>query len=115
MTNDEMRIAVAESLGWAEITGRFGVPPVGNPNTPLRALPNFPSDLNAINEAVRSLSNSLYKDKDGFEWHDQAEFVVQLERIVIRDNDNATNFDIYSATAAQRCEACLRVKGLWKE
>ena len=115
MTNEEQRIAIAEACGLTVHNGivchviedRNGDPEL----EPLGDLPDYPNDLNAMQEAV--LKNAEILDHG---------YQSKLREIVMRDSTEAMRFgtntvsDIffYHATAAQRAEAFLKTKGLWK-
>jgi hypothetical protein len=76
-------------------------------------LPDYPNDLNAMHEAVRSIAVT-----------NGHEFCMHLRSIVVRDceNDPLCTLDtgvvhdtyFYNATARQRAEAFLRTLNLWK-
>lgn len=65
MTNDELRIRVAELCGWTSIGQRRQFPcagVVGYPPTTsglLHALPDYPNDLNAMREARQHLTTDI--------------------------------------------------------
>lgn len=132
MTNDEIRIAVAESMGWGDIKrcGKSSMQP-SDTGAQLRGtkdditssertyyfLPNYPLDLNACAEFEKTL--------EPFEWSD---YTMAIRRIIQRDcnkpecyvpgSDRSqliADFWFYHATALQRCEAFLRTRGLWVE
>jgi hypothetical protein len=132
MTDNEIRIAVAEAIGWTDIheetieyanvesrsidlwTVLAGITYEGK----RRAIRNYPTDLNACAEFEETLSPD-----------DQVKYVEALEQI-IRDAENLLcsdpigtkwpfnhfgRFAFATASARQRCTAFLRTKGLWKE
>ncbi len=104
MTNDEIRIAIAETVGWKDV--RFigddacitGIKPnyPDYPNPARFELPNYPSDLNAMHEVVMAQDKAFRK-------------VMRFWLYELTDQMSA-----HDATALQRAEAYLRVKGLWK-
>lgn len=121
MTPEAQRIAIAEACGWKGIhmrnssgarseTGQtpWGIGPngewavIGKQDTKYAPLPNYPADLNAMHEAESKLQeperthylNLLY---------DEHRYRADSEWAQVH------------ATAAQRAEAWLRVKGLYKE
>jgi hypothetical protein len=67
-------------------------------------IPDFPADLNACHEMEKALSSV-----------ERFEFARELNDITgagwVDEADNL--FIVAHATAAQRCEAFLRVKGKW--
>ena len=105
MTNAEIRIKVAESLGMT------GVWPGGywngrDASGKLILIPNYPESLDACAEMVKSFT---YEEADEFDDH--------LCDICKRDNDLADNpapwrFAVTNATPLQRCLAYLKTKGL---
>ena len=119
MTNDEIRIAVAQARGWRwKIYNDGNLDAVWSPGPNgkwegsfvefLEGLPNYPVDLNAMHEAEKTLDN----------WPD---YLHHLCCVICGDSDEPYNQDattifcMVKATAIQRAEAFLRVKGLWKE
>lgn len=124
MTPEQINIAIAESIGWKRGTA-WSDPPEwylhgtangcfsldGRAGTKL--LPDYFADLNRCADFERTL------DFAGFQGRQDYEKWIRL--IVARDNglnydaDCAGDFGLITATAIQRCEAYLRVKGLWVE
>jgi len=80
----EINIAIAKSVGWK--IGR------GEPS-----VRNYCTDLNAMHEAERTISGLA----------DQLQYLHLLSPIHFE-------WTLATATARQRAEAFLRVKGLWK-
>lgn len=115
MTDEQINIAIAESLGWRSKSGAKGgikwVDKNGNGkdggglygygyNDELKSsdLPNYASDLNAIHEAEA--------------------LIIKLGHRAIRTYEDILQKQIANivfATARQRCEAYLRTIGKWKE
>ncbi len=97
MNAEEIRSAVAEACGWLDVRpadcvkGQVsGIPPKHISEFQLRDwVPNYPSDLNACAEMEKMLSED--------------EMSLYIKKICS------------VADAYERCEAFLRVKGLWKE
>lgn len=107
MTNEEINIAIAESMGWdvafdtlCNITPDHNGEPVIEPIEPL---PNYTSDLNACHE----FEKVLYIQNETAQ---QAQKRVFYE-MLLYDFDNHP----IHATARQRCVAYLRTIGKWKE
>ena len=101
MTDQEIRIAVTEELGWIntpdgwyDSINRRTFPWIGNHN-----LPDYCHDLNACAEMEKALTEEQWIDYQATLWG-------------ILDRDRETN--PRSATARQRCEAFLRVRGKWR-
>ena len=121
MTPEAMRIAIAEACGWTNCKpvgmGREkGIHPLnqkfGDVGYAYWNIPLYDEDLNAIHEAEKTLTPV---EADQCDRH--------LERIMFR-NDRDDNWvggyrnvtvRKWHATAAQRCEAFLKAKNLWKE
>jgi hypothetical protein len=108
MSDDEIRIAIAEARGLEQCQMIDGIPSGIKP--PLRdwmPVPDWPADLNACHEFEETLTDE-----------DQSDYTDALA-LVLRANWNSNNgYDhwmIAHATARQRCEAFLKVKGLWRE
>lgn len=123
MKPEQIRIKVAEACGWKWyyfafnaceggfyqillpadwIAMKNGVPVDTRPDgweEEAANVPNFPEDLNAIQEAWSTLG-----------WEEKNECVEHLKDIV-----KEADCEAYFATAAQRCEAFLSVKGLFQE
>jgi len=91
MTPEQQNIAIAEVMGWTR-HGCYWLKP-GSRNT--RRLPAYHSDLNACAEFEATLT--------GNEWDKYC------------DHFGGSLRGCASATAPQRCEAFLRVKGLWRD
>lgn len=109
MSTDQINVAIAELCGWTVVNGvicntipdNHGDPmlePVGN-------LPDYHGSLDAMAQAEATLT-------DGEDEH----YWVTLHRIT--DSWAARDWEdwkaVGSATAAQRAEAFLRVKGKWR-
>ena len=121
MDEKEQRIKIAEACGWDcdpeetrewDSRGQWCVAPAGYhfkwPYSDLVSkamhLPDYLNDLNAIQEAVMSLSIPQRSD-----WS------VELNKTMGMESSLCGWQDLITATAAQRCEAYLKVKGLWDE
>lgn len=113
MTNEEMRIAIAGALRWRNVHNSYrfdGIVGI-SPNTGYTSpIPNYPEDLNACYEMEKSLTDTVEND----EW---SKYCIALNSIACQLKCKQINTCGYtvSATPRQRCEAFLRVKGLWKE
>ena len=129
MTDEQINIAIAESLGWkVRWQNQGGAPalenkPAGhcwavwtNPNgwgldsnyDPIFP-PNYTSDLNACHECVKTLTDAQ-----------RTTYREHLSKIWTRDYNSRCGLfprhdDSVNATARQRCEAYLRTIEKWKE
>ena len=99
LTDDEIRVRVAEICGWADIReedrsgfgGYRGTDPNGKT---LSFVPNYPADLNACAEMERTMTRAQLWLFDDYMLH------------ICRDAMMAKH-----ATARQRCQAFLTVMG----
>ena len=117
MTKDQQIFAVAKLRGYnteRQVLGSCFVyyDPLGRL---LARLPQYPGDLNAIAEAVLSLSTKEFRGADGSMHTQQGDFNMHLERIIQRDTGTCLQFDVINASAAQRCEAYLATLGKLEE
>ena len=98
MTDEQMRIAIAEACGWEVISNTLcNVKPDknGDPEIePIAPLPDYPEDLNACAEFEKTLT-----DKE----------LWQIDAILFNLPDCRAPF---VATARQRCLAYLKTKGI---
>ena len=90
MTNEQINIAIAESLGWKLLANNRWTRPCGF----YADLPNYTSDLNAMHEAEIAMFES-----DGLLWHKYASCL---------DEDYVNQPYTIGATARQRAEAYLK-------
>lgn len=109
MTPEAQRIAIAEACGYrkGESSPLWWARPVGQPFKAcgVKDLPDYLSDLNAMHEAEKVLTEE--------QWHDYWNWLfVATTRGV--DTRNAEH-KIAHATAAQHAEAFLRTLNLWKD
>jgi hypothetical protein len=120
MTQEEMRIKIAEACGWTTkaFTGFSGEDDewftedrVYKPNgdwATIGKYPDYPNDLNAMHEAEKTLTEK-----------EQVWYLQKLTQVRLKQGSGGIIACIIDkttfATAAQRAEAFLRVKGLWKE
>ena len=101
MSDDEMRVAIAEACGWKP--SAFGkCDMAGNPFPGWDTPPDYFHDLNAMHEAVTSLSEA-----EQVEW---AGYLYDVARANHHDKDVA----MAQATAAQRAEAFGKTLNLWE-
>jgi len=119
MTNDEIRIAIAQACGWRwKIYDDGNLDAVWSPGPNgkwegsfvefIEGLPNYPEDLNAMREAISTLK----------EHEEMWNYLRELKEIVTPHFDweeFMCAWCLMNATAHQRAEAFLRLKGLWKE
>lgn len=110
MTNEQIRIAVAEALGWecyegVYVKGDGSTPRVMGdaPHKVYDLIPNYPESLDACAE---------------FENDAPEDYWIELWRVVLGHKAvmNEANLALFGkATPLQRCEALLRLKGKWVE
>ena len=111
MSDQEINIAIAEALGWTEVTDnrKFHQCPTGfppNSEGTLAYVSDYCGDLNAMRKAETGLNEAKY---DGFQKH-----LLEIVSPKTHWSDMAIT-RIVSATARQRAEAFLRTIGKWKE
>ena len=109
MTDQQINIAIAESLGWKLLANNRWTKPCGI----YADLPDYTSDLNACHEFERMLT---IKQSSDYVWN----LNHYHPTATIHDFDDLTEmrteaFKIVNATARQRCEAYLRTLGKWIE
>ena len=100
MTNHEIRIAVAKACGRSVIL----CPIHHSYECCGRSFPDYPNDLNACVEFEKTLTND-----------EQPQYFRELCPDEWKWIDHNALPLLCFATARQRCEAFLRVKGLWKD
>lgn len=127
MTNQEIIIAVAESLGWKmndhpdtqeSIKGWTHPTPwvlkPDNTQAMIHDIPDYPNDLNACVVFERALDHSEY-----CRYRSTLYCLVRPIEDANEFNNNRLCYqqdrDYLSATAHQRCEAYLKCRGLWKD
>ena len=114
LSDNEIRIKVAELLGWADLVearnspdaekfrlmlvGPFALTGTTPNGTACWRVPNYPQDLNACAEMEETLDDS---QKDNFEY---------VLGIVIGPGREHWRWHLLHATARQRCEAFIAVK-----
>jgi|LakMenE18May11ns_1017448.scaffolds.fasta_scaffold9133820_2 hypothetical protein len=96
MTDQQINIAIAESLGWTNINHGTVQYTARMPNGKWDIIPNYTADLNTCHELEKALNTD---DAHSYYW--------RLEREL--------GWEYASATARQRCEAYLRTIEKWKE
>lgn len=130
MNEEVQKITIAKECGWREAfpakekphpeTKRGGILlPYNwvNEQTHQRAmeLPDYLNDLNAMHGAEKALK----EDKADLRGTDErCCFITHLGKIIdcwSPGNHHNSLFQLTHATAAQRAEAFLRAKGLWKD
>lgn len=110
MTNDEIRIKIAEACGWTHVEKEEGGAVYGYPKTNscrLFAIPNYPEDLNAMHEAEKVLT-----DEQDLEY---SEFLALVVKARWGANNSCDMQRLRSATAAQRADAFCETLNLWEE
>lgn len=111
MTNEQIRIAVAEECGWKRATHAKGW------NTPNgtyigESLPNYPESLDACAEFEKGLTAT-----ELVEYNSNLKLIINRDRVKRGLGTHplaAYDFE-WHATPLQRCEAFLRLKGKWKD
>lgn len=99
LTNDAMRVLVAEAMGWIKVRQHWEKDDVSaylNDSHCHTQLPNFPGDLNACAKMEQTLTPE-----------EQAEYSRHLA-----SNNDCQIYALYHATAEQRVRAYLVAKGL---
>lgn len=110
MSDDETRAAIAEKCGYSSI--RQDAPLWFEDLGQNRFVPDYPNDLNACHEFEKTLFN------DPGKWPDFAEQLTVVcfgVKTGLNDLGHIKAAYVAHATARQRCEAFLRVHGLWKD
>lgn len=102
MSPEQQRIAIAEACGWKEaimITANTWVGCLDG--SALKPIPHYTDDLNAMHEAEKTLGDlwDLYAD----------------QLCANRPEEPSAIKCVMFATAAQRAEAFLKIKGKWEE
>jgi hypothetical protein len=100
VNDNEANRLIAEACGWKPDGYGHWKHPTRNLSEDVESLPDYCHDLNAMHEAEKL----LYKNN----------FISHLRRVLISDHIDCLENCVF-ATARQRAEAFLRVKGLWKE
>jgi hypothetical protein len=101
MTSEAQRIAIAQACGWkvclSSLQSGMDCYIGGTPDTATRRIPipDYLNDLNAMADAEKMLT------------------MEQKERYGKALAVKGWSWDIWHASAGQRAEAFLRVKGLW--
>jgi hypothetical protein len=99
VSDEQINIAIAESLGWESCgmasTGKL----MGYKTEEWERLPDYIVDLNVCHEFEKTL--------DGM---NQISYLAKLH-----ENNHYCSWGGTCATARQRCEAYLRTLGKWKE
>lgn len=110
MTDEQINIAIAESLGWKYETRRMmgyggmssATAYYWTKNGSIGEIPNYTADLNACHEFEKKLS---LKDRNVYtSWLYESSLNLGL-----------ATWESAHATARQRCEAYLRTIGKWIE
>jgi len=118
MTDQEINIAIAVACGWKRrqdcdylsksFSGNFEKQELWELNGRVTHLPDYCHDLNAMHEAEEHFESAMC-----------GQFEDELHKLLLEDWRKGTArgglWPIWHATALQRAEAFLRVKGLWKE
>lgn len=92
MTEEQMRLAIAEACGWKPDKRGLGWL---NPHGYYAPEPDYLADLNAMHEAEKSIDAGLL-----------AKYTTELLKVC------GGPMSVHFATAAQRAEAFLKTKGI---
>lgn len=98
MTPEQQRIAIAEVCGWEINKRKWLAKPPNDSWQYLDTIPDYLNDLNAMHEAMKTLSLKM-----GFEFCSH-----------LNDMGILGDWDMLTATAAQRAEAFLKTIGKWE-
>lgn len=121
MTDQQIRIAVAEVMGWRfvrkERDDNRMIDPKGHYSS-TDSIPNYPADLNACHEMEKILTREQriearwhlvqITDDNYTTWEPHEYKTLDIWEMSLSDIDACLN-----ATARQRCEAFLRTLGKW--
>ena len=118
MSDDEMRVAIAEACGWKEHPSKQGWIWLGEQPQPsgLNQPPDYPNDLNAMHEVEKALTNAQRR------YYPEALIAVHPLHYDPREKQFGTEIEddtamklflLVNMTAAQRAEAFLRTIGKW--
>lgn len=112
MTDNAIRAACAEAVGWKDINAKHGAP-IGRPahwdtekDTRWFNLPDYLNDLNATHELEATLTK-----------REILEYQIQLYRVASESDSfdgGYASWHYIHASARQRSESFLRTKGLWR-
>lgn len=102
MSPEQQRIKIAEACGWKRDSRGLGWL---SPSGEYIDLPDYLNDLNAAHE----MENGLKPD-------DFSKYLLQLQKLTQSEHryEVENRYALIHATSAQRCEAFLKTKGLWK-
>lgn len=109
MNTRDIRIAIAESIGWRYLEGGMWHHPDGS-TVPEILIPDYCNDLNAMHE-VENRINAQQEDLYEF-WLGE---ITKTSSLAIRRSFVGERFNLAHATALQRAEAYLRTIGKWNE
>lgn len=108
MTPEQIRIAIAESVGWTKVISRIGGLFYGVQKGSVyyeEELPNWPEDLDAVHELEKTLT--------------EGEARAYNRLLIVRGPKPLRDWTVdcyeWHTSALQRCEAYLRTKNLWKD
>ena len=108
MTDSEINIAIAKDQGWPDVWFD-GTGWAGHKNGGVSWLEDYADDLHAIAQAVKGLSDEEY-----LKFIECLFLRLEAENTMPITDIKAMRLGV-EATARQRAEAYLRVKGLWEE
>jgi len=119
MSADEIRVAIAEALGWTRAISPLqargdNVPRhwKGPKGVIVNHTPNFPGDLNAAKDAAVKICDTEKKIGD-FNYH--LHQACGLKAFREYGNTDRTEFANNTASALDICTALLKALGIWKE
>ena len=109
MDEQQQRIKIAEAYGYYNINAKcwrawFNEEVNGKLSVVEKTVPDYLNDLNAMHDAIESLS-----------YQDQVDWVYTLGEVLgFRNRNDWNEITMLQATAEQRAEAFLRTLGLWE-
>jgi hypothetical protein len=100
MTDQEINKSIAEVCGWTNVNPahRSGKVPGTDYTSNYEHIPNYCTDLNAMNEAEKALTSMQQDEYWDFLW-----------------DLTGSEFELCHANARQRAEAFLKTVGKWEE
>lgn len=126
MTEQEMRVACAELLGWQDVIAHedtvIGLPPGFTedqcPEGADGEVPNYPRDLNAAREAMQHAKRNVF---NADQWEAFGRLLYEAHPTAVVANMDGTHdyhaiaTFVADLTAGQICECLLRAGGKWKD
>ena len=108
MTLEQINTKISQKMGWYQGVGGTWIRQGCPKNTwgiSEYDLPDYYNDLNEVSGVVKTLTDE--------EW---AKYIWEIENLCVSPEfDGNTRRKITEATSSQRCEALLKMWGLWEE